>query len=455
MVQTPLFLLAVLYAVAGSCYLAGTLREILDINDLPLICCVRLMYAFVYGFLPCLIFWKEASGERNLAWYDYSADGLFHLYFLFFFSVLAYPLLLLFYRAVHRDGLAREDAHRAVREADLRCREDRHVLLCGAVTLAVGLVSLLLWTRAYGSVYQFILNASAIRSGKGSVSNPFAFMKYLAKAVEIAAFALLAAFLVNRPRGWDRVLHLALLALAGWAAVLYLLASDGRTVIAMSALAVIVLLLRHRRGEQIGGYLTAAALAAAAALVLTMSADAFTRYFRTGVWAARGTGILDAIVDEFQFVYSAQGYAIQAALSGSLELKFLDDLLIAVTRWIPSRFLPISLPDTVWAYNTANIYGSSASGTSPTDLLSTGIYYFGLAGVVIWPAVFGAAVGLMQNLLDRDRSYRVSPYYALLVGACIHAVSHNQLSSFVLALFPAFLYYLVSRCVAWLRREDP
>ncbi len=454
MVQAQLFLLAVLYAVAGACYLAGTLREILDTNELPLICCVRLMYAFVYGFLPFLIFWKEANGERNLAWYDYSADGIFHLYFMFFFSVLAYPLLLLFYRAVHGDGVARTDSFRAAREADLRCREDRHVLLCGVATLVIGLVSLLLWTRAYGSVYQFILNASSIRSGKSGVSNSLAFMKYLAKAVEIAAYALLAAFLVNRPRGWSRVLYLAVLALAVWATVLYLLASDGRTVIAMSAVAVIVLLLRHRRGERIGRYLAVAALAAAAALALTISADTFTRYFRTGVWQLRETGFLDSIINEFQFVYSAQGYAIHAALSGSLESKFLDDLLIAVTRWIPSRFLPISLPDTVWAYNTANIYGSSASGTSPTDLLSTGIYYFGLVGVVVWPAVFGAAVGLMQNLLDRDNSYRVSPYYALLVGTCIHAVSHNQLSSFVLALFPAFLYYLVSRGVALLRPED-
>lgn len=454
MVQILLFILAFLYAAAGTSYLVGTIKNILACNEIKIIHGVRLMYAFVYGYLPFLIFYKESSGERNLAYYDYSPNGLFNLYFMFLFSVLAYMVLLFLHSAVCKSRSS-ANSFRNVQEMDQVLRDDRHVLTCGVIALFIGVAGLLLWTRAYGSIYNFILNASAIRSGNGKISNSFAFMKYVTKVVEMAVYALLAALIVNKPTGMRRWAYVFLLLLSIAGTVVYLLASDGRTIIAMSCVAVIAVLLKHRKSKRIEKYLIIAAAVAAVALMLTITADTFTRYFRTGVWTTQNSGVVDSIINEFKFIYSAQSYVINHAMSGTLEFKFLDDALIAITRWIPSRFIPFNLPDTVWAYNTTNIYGASASGTSPTDLLSTGIYYFGIPGVIIWPAAFGAIIGFIDNKLSSEQnSYFVDPYYALLLGVCIHEVSHNQISSFVLSLFPAFLYFLISYLVKSLRQKN-
>lgn len=67
--------------------------------------------------------------------------------------------------------------------------------------------------------------------------------------------------------------------------------------------------------------------------------------------------------------------------------KDFDDLINAIVSWIPERFVPFEIPETVWRYNT-NIYHTGGSGTSPSALVSTGIYEIGLLGALIHPFIW-------------------------------------------------------------------
>ncbi len=444
MTQLHLNILALLYLAAGLVYLVGSLRSILEENHLRLIHGVRLMYAFIYGLLPFIIFIEESQGERNLAWYNYSTEGILYLYAMFAFSVLGYIAILFCYGLVRRGATeSKSGTYAHILSVNQLQQDDNHLFLCGIFTLIISFLAMLLWTNAYGSIYNYILNAARIRSGYG-VSNPYAFMKYLVQVVKISMYALLAAFLASRARGrYNRIYGLCfLLSVAG--TVTYLLTTDSRTTIAVSFIGVLVILLKYRKNSAISRYLLLAAIVVVAALFLTITADTFTRYFRKGIWSWSGSSITDSIITEFEFIYSAQAYVVNNLFTGTLELKFMDDALIAITKWIPDSILPFSLPDTVWAYNTANL-SLTTSGTYPTDLLSSGIYYLGLPGVVLWPASLGLSVGFVDLLLIRHQSSMYTdPYYALMMGIFVHSISHNQMSTMALSLFPAFFFALLS-----------
>ena len=71
-----LFLISVLYGFSGIVYFAIAIRGILRRNELRIFDLVRLMYSFVYGVIPFVLYWRESNGERNLYFYDYGLSGL-------------------------------------------------------------------------------------------------------------------------------------------------------------------------------------------------------------------------------------------------------------------------------------------------------------------------------------------------------------------------------------------
>ena len=104
------------------------------------------------------------------------------------------------------------------------------------------------------------------------------------------------------------------------------------------------------------------------------------------------------------------------------------------------------------------MYGTYTGATSPSSLVSTCIYEFGLIGVLIYPLFFGLLIGFTEKFLWSKRSETYADvYYGVLAGLFVQMVSHNQISSFVLALFPAFLFFLISLAVDRLikKKEKP
>lgn len=442
-----LLFLSILYGVASIVYLCDSFRSIVRSGEIRIIHCLKLMYAFVYGLLPMLIYYREYRGERNLAYYNYSGEGIFTLYFFMLFSIAGYAIICLIYAHFYYRKTAfleQDSTYEMMQLNDQKFKYNNYVFICGLLTMAVGWIGLVLWTRAYGSISNFILNANAIRSGRGGVANSLAFMKQFAKVLPISLYALIASFIVRRPHGLKKIGHFLSIILSLIGTYLYLLASDSRVTIAFCGIGIILIIIRHRKGKNIRKYILLACLIAVLLLVATMSADMITNYARYHIWVTSENGFVDSIIDEFRFIGTTQAYVLDNLFSRNLKLKVLDDWINALTSWFPERFIPFSLPMTVWTYNTMNISGSTLGGTVPSDMLSTGIYHLNVIGLFVVPAIYGYFAAVADSKIRRyGNSVYTDPYYGVLVGLFIQCVSHNQLSTFVASMFPMFVYYLI------------
>lgn len=438
--------LSILHGIAGLVYMRIAISDMIRRKQIRIIHCVQVMYAFVYGFIPMIVFYREFLGQRNLIYSNYTGQGIFHLYFIFLVSTIAFSFLMIFYKVVFARGGDRRSCVGTIENQVPK--NDKHILICGVVCLAVGWVSLYLWTMAYGSISAFIAEASMIRSGLSSVYNPLAFMKQFTRVLPISLYALLTAFLIRQPKGTTRIGYLLLIVAGLIGTWLYTLASDSRVQIGFTMIAVILIILKHRKKQNMKKYIFIVACLAVVALTATVFADPVTHYARYGVWQAPEKGIFDALIVEFRFIPSTQMKVMSAVQEGTLANKIADDFLLTITSWIPDRFIPFALPKSIWAYNTELVVGMNASGTVPSDLLTAGIYYFGLMGTIVYPAIFGALAGYVDRKLFRTtKSWYADPYYAGFACIFINAVSHNQFSAMVSAAFPLFLYFLVGCAV--------
>lgn len=433
-----LFLLSVFYGIVLLIYIVFSTRIVMRKGCIEIIDVVNFMYSFVYGFFPMLAFFMESNGESNFEYYDFSDAGIFNLYMLFFFSICGFVIINYTYGIFKKQYVVRQES---------RGFSYRIVLICGLISLIIGWGGLLIWTNAYGSLNEFILHAGAIRSGRDTIYNPYAFMQHFAQFVEMAFLAFVTVLIGDKSlTSGKRFLTtlLFLLSLIGF--YFYVMATDSRVQIAYIGVATLLIYLRYT--SNIRRSLILFVLMSFALLVLIMHVEPIMIFIRRGDWIAPEFSILDKLIVEFRFTQSAQMASFKLWFEGTLHLKLFDDLIIALTSWVPRRFVPFDIPLSVWDYNTLNVVGVLGLGQSPSDFLATSIYDMGLLGVVILPFMFGYFIAIADNSLSKHSySAQANVYYGACVAMFMHKISHFSLASFMRIGFLIFGYFLISRFV--------
>lgn len=432
-----LLLVSILYGISGVVYAIVACRRIIRTNRMCLLDYVRLMYAFVYGFLPMLIYGLESNGDRNLRFYDYSPAGISRLVLFYLLSVCAYGAMNLGYFAIPKS----RKSSSVIEQKDQN--KANSIVVAGAICLLIGFVSLFMWTMAYGSLQNFMVYASQIRSGRGPIKNNFAFMKQFARILQVALYALVSGYLYGEPKKWKRVFVVALIACAVVGNYYFLLCSDSRASFLFVGIGIVSILITHRNKYSIRGTLFTSGIIMFILLLVTMMMDYFTNFIRYGNASDIQMDIIQTITTEFRFIPSTEMRVMRAWSEGVLDYQIGNDLLSALASWIPERFVPYKIPQSVWAYNT-NLFGRLSSGTQPSGLVSTGVYEIGLIGGLIHPFLYGVVTAIFdRKLFSRMKSKYADVYKALCVGLFIQMVSHNQISTFVASLFPAFMFMLI------------
>lgn len=442
-----LFVLSILYVFAFSVYFFVGTRRVIKRNKIELLDCITLMYSLVYGLIPAITYYFESKGERNLLFYDYSSRGIGYLYLIFFFSVATFFAMQLIGWGIRRTRVIDSS------DIDSQIVYQVDLLKCGVIALIIGFVCLYLWTRAYGSLQNFIINAPRIRSGAGTIYNQFAFMKQFVKILLIALYAFVSALLRDSPKGLKRIGYWVLILVSGFGAYLYLLASDSRSSIVFSGVAVVLISVVHKDGK-ISRRLVRIGIILGVILVMAMLGETFADYIRYGVWIGSSEDWIHRFINEFSYIVSSQGRSISCWMEQGIKYKAFDDWLNAGTSWIPERFLPFSLPATVWTYNTQLINSGLKYGTVPADPMATGIYKFGLCGAIIQPVFLSFIVAKFDNMLDKMRNrgdYDV--YFGALAVTFIQCFRAYQMSSFMEMIFPIFLFFLIEKSANTVRRK--
>jgi len=442
-VERVLYFVSFFYFASMLGYGVFIVRSIIKDQEIKIIHCVQLMYTFVYGFLPAYLYWKVASGEEELLYQYYRVNETTGIIIYWLLSLVGFFSINFVYALTSHKIPTGEKGVQAISASGFQPAIYRRMLFCGIVMLTISWLGLLLWTKAYGSVFAFIQGAAATRSGFGQIENPLAFMKYVADCIHIALYALLSAFLQRRPKGLPRIGHLFLIFAAAAGTFIYLLASDSRMDIALVGIAVTLITFRYTEPEKIKRNIVNMGVIGILLFLGIVASDSITSYVRLGEWDPPDFNILDNIVKEFKFDLFSEQNAMSLWIHGRLQPQLGNDLINSAISWLPDRFIPFQKPEEVWAYNTRELDVWEAN--CPSGVIATGILHCGLAGGLLLPVVLGYIIGVCDKRYKKGVSGNCTDaQFGVIVGACTMIPSHFQWYTFTLKMFPIFLYFLVN-----------
>lgn len=441
--KTDLFILCFCYGsmtLLVSCDIINIFRKSRYIS-MYLLC--KIMFCLVEGIIPLIIHIKYYKNGTLYPWniaMDYSSSGINALTLACLLAFIGYGFITLGYRNRYSFSLGK-------RETKLASNyfvgvEYNSVLRCSAmIILLISVFALFMWTKAYGGIIQFIMQANAIRSGYTDVTNSLGFFKHFAGAVVIPSYAFFVLLVFSeRKKGIDIVFWLISL----FFSIAFLLASDGRMTAGFYFIAYIAIYMQSR-SKMIGKKISwktviCVVLLFCVAMLLMLKMDDFTYFIRQGVWNTSKTtednSISSSFIYELSFVIKSEQVAIMKA--SQIGLQFLNDIGYGLFAWLPSS-RATSLFPRLWALNTE--LSGTKSGELPCGIIAQGYYDLRLSGVILLSFLYGKIVRKMDSIEIR------SPFgmtlYAALFYSIIRLVSYGMIYDFVQGLFDVFIFTFV------------
>lgn len=430
-----LYLVAILGAIWALVIVVYQVRIISRNKKIRLINFVNLMFAFVYGLLPAVVLTRAALGIGG-GGLDTSAAGAVKLLIALLMSVFVHFWLNLAYRGTK---VKKKPA----------ITKDSTAFFAGFVMLIVGFLALLLWTKAAGGVFEFIKIAPGIRAGYEKLPNPFGFLQHVSQILMLAACILTAYWLQHKWKIW--IVLPAGLALYG--AVLFIMAWDSRAafgfLLLMITLVVVERSVEQGRG-QIKRVLLFVGVIAAAAIVLMVQSEGMTQEFRGNEFEKETSSNLFVIMEsEFGYIFGTQQKVLGSLMEPDLEYQLGNDFINAVFSWVPTRFIPFELPETLWNYNTRVIMSHNTYGTIPADFVSACLLELGVLGLLVIPLAMGWLLKKADGMLESE-TYN---FYRSCVKAALAMMVVNRVSHFQLATLPLSVFYIVvGHMIVWFCR---
>lgn len=392
-----------------------------------------LVFVFTYGILPLLVvflyLFEGFSISTSNYSFDYSEKGLFYTWIWQIFSIFSYVIVKK--AAKHKETLKSATYGDAGLKIETTALEYT-VIIC----LVAGIISLYLWSRAYGGIIELIKVGSAVRSRLSRVVNDLAFFKHIAKSVLTISYASLILVKQGKHKLFNAVIFLISFSFS----ILYLLANDGRMSIAFYFLVIGLIMMRIfeiraiSRKKKIG-----ITLLLVTAVVFILNLDSITYYIKFGVWGSEQQGtLLHSLLNELAFIMISGQKALQHA--ASFKMLIIDDILCGLFAWFPTSIKPVETIN-IWNYNT-ELATIGFWGQFPCDFLSTSLYDLSFLGPFLFPLFWGKILSKIEKMPKNGSIVKIICYYALFTPL-IRTVDYCLLYDFVLGMFPLALFLIV------------
>lgn len=324
-------------------------------------------------------------------------------------------------------------------------KEPNNILLSAFVLMIIGSVSLYLWTKVYGSMTGIFRYASQIRSGIVKIYNPYTFLKPLCPTVIIAFFIFYyQLFEFKNNKIYKNLFIFVGLVISGIGTYIYLIANDGRLMI-LIVLLVLILYTFNRNNKMVSkkavlGY----AILAIITIFILSNLNSITANIRgkiTNVEKSNST-IIQIIANEFGYTYSNVINVMHGKSNGIIDGNtLLNDIKSAFFAWVPIRLKPKNIIN-LYDYNTSFYPG--IIGQLPTDLLSAGMYEFGYIGIIILPLL----VGIVSNLLNKyfwnkEVKFYVIMFYLISMYVGLRFIAYYDFSQILFGTLYIFISFII------------
>lgn len=393
------------------------------------------MYGIAYAFLPMLFYMDKYPVEYGL---DMSSNGLLYLWIWQILAVLGYVVLqIVYYSGIKIGNVVFVQKYNT--SSSLKALQ--YALI---VCLIIGLLSLFLWTKAFGGITEFILVANVVRSGRAEIDNPLAFFKRPAFLVLFSSY--LSLYLIKH--SYNRKLNLALFVISFIASVLYLLANDGRMPMAFYFLIISFIVLGlFSVGRFTSKKLLRVFMLGSIAFLFILQLDSITKWIRVGEYEKTEHGFTESTKTEFAYILRAGQSSVSDCLHEGSPLLFKEDVIGGLMAWLPNRMKPYDFVN-IWDYNTDRILRYySTGGQQPTDLVSTSLYDLDFLGIIVLALLWGVIIRKIDlSHLRGNTPFGEVVYYSLLY-TFIRIPIYSSLYYNVLSLFYLLVAYLVWKLI--------
>lgn len=449
-----MIILLVISFISTFIYTFVTLRSFFKARAVTGFLVCAAMYDVVYGIFPLCVFFQVAIGNRDiisaLRMIDFSQEGVLALIYHYLYALCGFfAIFLSYYGRIRKNKIQQQYALEQPYVSE-KAISNQATYLTAWTCLIIGAVSMLLWSFAYGSIFQLIQQANRVRSGYGLVSNSLAFFKHPTKVLLVTSYLFLSLYIKaerNRPVSSRKILTFIGLVCSLLLSYLYLMANDGRLTIVLFALGLFWLCCSsgkkiNRPGRSLITFIFLIVLA----LILLIKMDDITYYLRYGMLPVRSSNkdLFSSIIGELSFLPLGGQVSILSAWHDKISVTVFDDLVTGIFAWLPTPYKPQGIED-VWNINTKLIYGdlSVLHGQAPCGIITQGYYDMRFIGILLVCIALGLALKKFDKTDQADWTvmrYAIGAEELLILIRC---VPYFSLYDIVLGLFPILIMILV------------
>lgn len=406
------------------------------------------MYDLVFGIFPIIVTseiifeGEESRFIQNLL--DGSSDGIYALVYYYLLALIGFIFLYLAYHG----KVKRKTDYDSIQGQKKQHESIGVLMLLAWICLLIGGISLYLWSSAYGSIFNLILEANAVRSGNGSIVNGLAFLKHPTRLVLVCTFLFWAlAFKSNfqNHRLFYKIGSIIGLVISMLASYLYLLANDGRLTIVLFLLAILWLAIAGKKFEHTSKIIVGGLLIIGLSFTLLSEMDTITHFIRFGEWNDAGNStIISSLIHELLFLPLGGQVSVLASWNNQVQWTFFDDFITGAFAWFPYSLKPNGFED-VWNINTILIWGdiSVSHGQWPCSFITQANYDLRIIGVILYSWVAGKVLKKIDHWeLDGTSLFKIV-IKANIMEFIFRGVPYFSFYDIMLGLFPIMIMVMI------------
>lgn len=403
------------------------------------------MFDIVYGIFPLLLLlqWHNSIEisrfVNSFALFDETC--VIYLLYHYIYAFIGFIMILIGFFSTKKTSAS-------ILTKDINSRELKSIAW---ISLIIGIISLILWAKAYGTIFDLILQANAVRSGMGSVSNAMAFFKRPASLLLLTSYLFFSMLFKCKMSGLiTKFLTFSGLLISVVCSVLYLLANDGRltTVLFLSGFFYLYIFNKRIRYPKV--FLFGLPCVGVASFYLLSYMDSITYFLRFGIWQSElaGESIINKLLHELFFLPLSGQKSMYYNWDNTRSYTLGDDLVTGLFAWFPYSLKPDGFSD-VWNINTIQIFGdlNILHGQYPCTLISQCVYDLGLLCVIFICYLFGKSLRLIENFYCKNNYPLAMAIYANFVLIIMRAIPYFSFYDIMMGLFTIFLLLVIKNCV--------
>ena len=426
--------LCCLYCLSSGTFLYDILRTYRRSNTLSMKVCCQSMYLLIEGIVPLIIFYAKMCYDKeysNVFLIDYSIAGIDALYVMWIFSLIGYFAITFACNTKNFIKLSITNSHKSPNKYN-----DGLLLPSAIITLCIGVVSMHLWTRAFGGIEGFIMQANTIRSGRSNITNSYAFFKHTARCVIISSYAL---FIILRYKKQNRFVVSILWGISAAYSIMFLLCSDGRLTAGFYFLTYAIINVKIGNKKYNTKKIIISFISIIIIIAFMMKMDDITYYIRSGVWnnVSAENEISTSFIGELMYIYNSEQFAIMN--HKVISLQIINDLGYGLFAWLPTKFTPSAFLR-IWQVNT-NLINRLSTGEIPFGIIAQGYYDLRIFGVFILPYIYGRIIKRI-DLINTSNTFE-NIIFSAFFSIMLRTIAYGMVYDFVLGTLNIFIFYCI------------